>query len=68
MIDLHRLKQIAVLALIGLLIVFALQNASTVEFNFLLWSMSMPRVLLYFLIFVVGCLAGWVWARFPRRR
>jgi uncharacterized integral membrane protein len=53
---------------IALLIIFTVQNASTVEVNFLLWSLALPRAILYSLIFLIGGLAGWLVARLSASR
>ena len=56
-----------ILALIGLLIVFAIQNVATVEVNFLIWNLKLPRALLYFIIFAIGALIGWLARYFATR-
>lgn len=48
------------MVLIGLLIVFAIQNVATVEVNFLLWNLKLPRAVLYFGIFALGVFIGWL--------
>jgi putative membrane protein len=45
---------------IGLVIVFVVQNVAIVEIKFLLWSIEMSRALLYFIIFLLGLLSGWL--------
>lgn len=50
----------AALVLIALLFVFAVQNATTVEISFFLWSLEISRALLLFVVFVIGGIVGWV--------
>ena len=49
----------AALILIGLLFLFAVQNAKTVEISFFWWSVEVSRALLLFVVFVLGGVAGW---------
>jgi uncharacterized integral membrane protein len=49
----------AALVLIALLFVFAVQNATTVEISFFVWSLEISRALLLFVVFVLGGVAGW---------
>ncbi len=41
-------------------IVFTLQNAEVVSIRFLFWGFSMSRVILLFLVFVLGAAVGWI--------
>lgn len=54
----NKIKAFIVLFLLGLLLIFALQNAEQVTISFLFWDMSMPRVLVLFLFFTGGLLLG----------
>lgn len=54
-----RPRLIASLVLIGLLFVFALQNASTVDIAFFFWRAEVSRALLLFVVFVLGAIVGW---------
>lgn len=47
------------LVLIGLLLVFAVQNATTVDIVFLFWRAEISRALLLFIVFVLGGAVGW---------
>ena len=49
--------------IIGLIVLFTLQNVATVEVSFLVWSITMPRAVLMFLVFAGGVLAGLMFAR-----
>lgn len=55
-----RTRLIVTLVLVGLTVIFVLQNAATVEVQFLVWSASMPRALLIFLVLATGIALGWV--------
>ena len=54
------LKGGLIMVLVGLLIVFVIQNVATVEVNFLIWNLQLPRALLYFGIFAIGVFIGWL--------
>ena len=47
------------LVLLGLLLMFALQNAATVQVRFLFWQLEMPRSLLVLVLFAIGIIIGW---------
>jgi uncharacterized integral membrane protein len=51
-------KNIAITLIIGLLLVFVLQNSATVELRFLFWKAEMSRVILLLLVFAAGIVAG----------
>lgn len=53
-------KLISILVLIGVSILFIVQNVAVVDIRFLFWSFSVSRVLLLFLAVLVGMLIGWV--------
>ncbi|MFC1493019.1 lipopolysaccharide assembly protein LapA domain-containing protein [candidate division KSB1 bacterium] len=55
-----RTKIIVSLAIIGLAVIFIIQNAAVVETRFLFWTLSMSRSLLIFIILLIGIIAGWV--------
>ncbi len=52
-------KLIVGLVLIGLLVVFVIQNVAVVEIQFLLWTMSMSRALMMFFLIAIGIVIGW---------
>ncbi|MFN3231304.1 MAG: LapA family protein [Alphaproteobacteria bacterium] len=54
--------------LLGLLVLFAIQNVAMVEVNFMFWAVRLPRSILLFLTFGAGAILGWVWARAHARR
>jgi uncharacterized integral membrane protein len=47
------------LVLLGLLLLFALQNAAAVQVRFLFWQLDMPRSLLILVLLVIGMIIGW---------
>lgn len=61
------LKGIVTVLLVGLVLVFAWQNTTMVQVNFLVWSVSMPRALLVILLLVTGILVGWIVSSVRRR-
>lgn len=53
-------KLIVSLVLIGLAVLFIVQNAAVVDIRFLFWKLSMSRALFMFFMLAVGVVAGWV--------
>ena len=58
----RKLRSYALLALVILLVVVALQNLVTVEVSFLIWSMRLPRGILVLLCGLVGFGIGVGWS------
>jgi uncharacterized integral membrane protein len=54
------LRTVLIAVLVGLLVIFVIQNVATVEVNFLAWSMSLPRAVLYLVLLALGGLVGWL--------
>jgi uncharacterized integral membrane protein len=54
------LRLIAVLVLIGLIVIFAIQNADTTEIRFLFISVESSLAVLLFIVFAVGLALGWL--------
>lgn len=52
-------KLISILVLVGLVVLFILQNVAIVEIQFLIWSIQMPRSVLMFVLLVIGVIIGW---------
>ncbi len=42
-----------------LMIVFAVQNIATVDVRFLIWSVTVPKVVLILGTYVLGMVTGW---------
>ena len=55
-----QLKLISVLILVGLLVVFVVQNAEVLKVVFLIWTFEIRRALLIFVALVIGILIGWL--------
>lgn len=53
-------KLISILTLVGISILFILQNFTNVEIKFLFWSVQMPRAIFMFLLLLVGIAIGWI--------
>ena len=63
----NRNKLIVSLVLLGLVVLFTLQNTQVVEVRLLFWTLSMSRVLLIFLLLAVGAILGWLVANAAHR-
>ncbi len=64
----NRTKLALILSLVALVVLFTLQNTQVVEVRLLFWKLSMSRVLLIFLLLVVGALLGWLAHSLYQRR
>jgi lipopolysaccharide assembly protein A len=53
-------KLIIGIVLLGLAVVFIVQNVAVMDLRFLFWTVSMSRALFVFLILAVGITAGWL--------
>ncbi|WP_455207656.1 lipopolysaccharide assembly protein LapA domain-containing protein [Kaarinaea lacus] len=53
-------KLIVTLVLVGLAVLFIVQNAAVVDIRFLFWKLSMSRALFMFFMLAVGIVTGWV--------
>ncbi|NKE69272.1 lipopolysaccharide assembly protein LapA domain-containing protein [Candidatus Manganitrophus noduliformans] len=65
------MKQIKVfigITLLFLVILFVLQNVEPVTLQFLLWSFSLSRALMFFIIFALGIIVGWALGSLSRGR
>jgi uncharacterized integral membrane protein len=56
------------LAVLGLVVIFTLQNVVTVEVTFLVWTIALPRAILLFVVFVIGLAIGWILKSVAGRR
>lgn len=45
--------------LVLLVMIFAVQNAATVDIRLLFWDVAFPRSLLIFLMLLIGVIIGW---------
>ena len=53
-------RNIIFLVLIGIVIIFVIQNIQVVEVKFLFWEVSMSRALVLFATFGIGLVGGWL--------
>ncbi len=53
-------KLVLALVLIGLVVLFAVQNYEVVQLRLLFWSVEMSRALLLFLVLATGIGLGWI--------
>ncbi len=61
-------KLIISLVLIGLVVLFIVQNAAVVDIRLLFWTISMSRALMVFFLLAIGVLVGWMLhSHFTRR-
>ena len=56
----HRVRPAVSFVLIGIVLVFAVQNVADVEVQFLIWSFALPRAILIVVVFALGMLIGWI--------
>lgn len=50
------------LILLLLVVVFIVQNATSVDIRFLFWTISMSRSIMIFFVLAVGVIIGWITA------
>ena len=61
------IKNIIFVCLIVLVLIFVVQNTQVVEFQFLVWTISMSRALMLFGTLAIGFIAGWL-LTLPKRK
>lgn len=61
------IRNIIFVGLITLVLIFVVQNTQVVEFQFLIWTMSLSRSLMLFGALAVGIVAGWL-LRVPKQK
>lgn len=61
------IRKIVFLVLIGLFLVFVVQNIQVVEVRFLTWKVSMSRALMLLGTLAIGLIGGWLLG-FPTHR
>jgi len=54
------IRNIIFVCLIGLVVIFVLQNTQVVEVQFLLWTISMSRALMLIGTLAIGLIGGWL--------
>jgi uncharacterized integral membrane protein len=60
------IRNIIFICLIGLVVIFVLQNTQVVEVRFFFWTISMSRALMLFGTLTIGFVGGWL-MKFPKR-
>ena len=60
------IRNIIFICLIGLVVIFVLQNTQVVEVRFLFWIISMSRALMLLGTLAIGLVGGWL-LTFPKR-
>lgn len=53
-------KLISGIVLFFIMVIFIVQNASTVEIHLIFWTVNISRVLLMFIILLFGIIIGWI--------
>jgi len=53
-------RLIITLILIGLAVIFIIQNTTVVEIHFLFWKLSMSRALFMLFMLTIGIISGWL--------
>ena len=61
------IRNIIFVGLITLVLIFVVQNTQVVEFQFLIWTISLSRSLMLFGALAVGIVAGWL-LRVPKQK
>ena len=61
-----KLKLILTTAIVLVLVVFCLQNVETVNVKFLTYQLSVPRVLLVGIVYLLGMASGMLLFRIPK--
>lgn len=61
-----KIKLIVAYAIGIVALIFVVQNLETVQVNFLLWTLQMPRALMLFFVFLSGAVTAWLVATLKR--
>jgi len=54
------IRNIVFICLMAVVLVFVVQNTQVVEFQFLIWTISLSRALMLFGTLAIGFVAGWL--------
>ncbi len=60
------LKLILAYAIGIIALIFVIQNLETVQVNFLLWTVQMPRAVMLLIVFLAGAATAWLIATLKR--
>jgi len=55
------LRLAAALVLVGLIVIFTLQNTDKLKVQLLFWSLEASGAIFVFVLFAAGVAVGWVW-------
>jgi len=61
-----KIKLIGAYAIGILALIFVIQNLETVQVNFLLWTVQMPRAAMLLVVFLSGAATAWLVATLKR--
>ncbi len=61
-------KLFAVMALLLLVLIFIIQNAAIVDISIFFWTIKVSRILLMFIILIIGIIAGYFLNSYIRHR
>ncbi len=61
-------KNIVIIVLAALFVLFVVQNTRTVEVQLLFWTVSMSRSLMLLAALLIGFIGGWLLGRKKRRK
>ena len=50
----------------ALAVIFAAQNAETVSYNFIAWTLTAPRAVVLLCVLIAGIVVGWLFSTLPR--
>ena len=54
------IRNILFILLIGVVLIFVVQNTQVVDVKFLFWSLSMSRALILLITLAIGLVGGWL--------
>ena len=60
-------KNIVIIILVALFVLFVVQNTRTVDVRLLFWTVSMSRALMLLGTLLIGLIAGWLLGRTTRK-
>ena len=64
----RNLELVASLILVGLVVIFVVQNMEILTVQFLLWSFEIRRSFLIFIVLGIGIMVGWAVRKMPKRK
>lgn len=64
----QKVKQFILMVMLIMLLIVMVQNHAPIQFRFLNWTYTVSQLLVVLIVFVVGFLAGFATAKWPRRK